>query len=68
MKDNKFTLQFEKEQPFSFFSKYKGMLVDDTGYHVTVHGGYAILIESESTIGCGTAHNRYPWIYTFEVR
>jgi len=66
MKDNKFILQFKKEQPYSFLSKYKGMLVDDTGHNVVITGGYAILIELEFTQGIDKIE--YPWTYTFEVR
>ncbi len=66
MKDNIFCLSFEKEQPFSSFQRIKGVLKDDTDYHVIIEGGFAILIETEFVESIGDI--KYPWTYTFEVR
>lgn len=66
MKDNIFCLSFEKEQPFSFFQKFKGVLKDDDGHRVIIEGGFAILIETEFVESIGDI--KYPWTYTFEVR
>ena len=66
MKDNIFCLSFEKEQPFSPFQRIKGVLKDDTGYHVIIEGGYAVLIDTQFIQSVGRL--KYPWTYTFEVR
>jgi len=68
MKDNTFSLKFEKEQPFSFSERIKnGYMKDDSGYSISFLGT-AILVETEFTEDFGTFHNQYPWTYTFEVR
>ncbi len=66
MKDNIFCLSFEKEQPFSFFQKFKGVLKDDDGHRVIIEGGYAVLIDTQFIQSVGRL--KYPWTYTFEVR
>ena len=66
MKDNIFCLSFEKEQPFKKKKKFKGVLKDDTGYHVIIEGGYAVLIDTQFIQSVGRL--KYPWTYTFEVR
>ena len=66
MDDKKFSLSYKKEKPFEFSQKYKGVLKDDTDYHVIIEGGFAILIETEFVESIGDI--KYPWTYIFEVR
>lgn len=61
-----FELSYKKQQLFSFARRYRGILKDDTGYHVIIEGGFAILIETEFVESIGDI--KYPWTYTFEVR
>lgn len=62
---NQFSLSFDKEQPFSFSQKYKGVMKDDTGCHVIIEGGYAVLIETEFIQSVDRLQQ--PWTYIFEI-